>query len=521
MKTYNILKALGLAAVASLVLTSCEDFLDTTQRGVIPQEDFYQTDDEATQAVMAVYDGVQSNNLNFFQLKNILSDDAQAGGGSRSDNTYGNEINEFTFGAANTFISGEFEKYYQIIYRANLVITKVPGETTVQKYCIAEAKALRAYAYFELVTLWGTVPLVTEPLEAGNYAQPNSTVEAIWAQIETDLAEAADVLPVRSKQVSEGLDYSRVSKGYAQALLGKAYLYQEEYSAAAEMFQTVIDSGEYELYSDFSKVTMEETEFGKESLFEINYVADISYETEANYIHAYCGPRAPWFQPGTTGMSNSAWGWCAPETSINEFMEERNDPRKSSTVWDTEDLAEYGAGWGGNGDASIPYGCDGLVRVKYGTFLSEIAEQNESYHCVGGTNYRLMRYADVLLMAAEAYNRSGNDSRAQTYINEVRARVGLDGLSSTGDELFQDIKDERRAELAFEFVRWQDLVRWGEAYDVLKDSGKLTNLGSLDANGDFEYWENASAGMKSYNVLLPFPEEEMLVNEYIVQNEGY
>ena len=520
MKT-NLLKYGLMVALAWMSVTSCSDFMDTTQPGVTSQENFYQTDDEALQALYAIYDKVQYQQLCLytFEMKNLLSDDAQAGGGSRSDNSQGNELNEFTFSASNSLIEYNYEWYWQIIYRANVLLQNVDDDSDVKHICRAEAYCLRAWAYFELITLWGNVPLVTEPLEAGNYNQPNSTLTELWAQVEEDLEYAISELPVKSQHA----DAARVCKGTAQSMLGKAYLFQEKYDEAASMFDNVINSGEYSLYPDFADITKEASEFGVESVFEISYSADVSSPLEGTMITAYCGPRSGYFSAGTSGLSESGWGFVNPLPGLRElYIEEGDLVRQLATVIDEDDLETYYGGTFRSSDGSWPYGCDGLIRTKYGAYLSEIAEEEESYHCLGGTNYRIIRYADVLLMAAEAYNRksSSNDSKAQDYVNQVRARVGLDGISSTGDDLFEDIKKERRLELAFEFVRFQDLVRWGEAATVLADQGKSTSLGTF-SNGEEQFYTNSEAGFKSYNVLLPYPEAEITVNPNITQNTGY
>jgi len=156
------------------------------------------------------------------------------------------------------------------------------------------------------------------------------------------------------------------------------------------------------------------------------------------------------------------------------------------------------------------------VRIKYVLYIADGGLPDSKAN--NGTNIRLLRFADVLLMAAEAHNRKAlpDDEKALTYLNRVRERVSLDPVSLNGNELFDAIKNERRLELAFEFVRFQDLMRWGDAPDILKDQGKLIPLG----NGDFLSFPEA--GFKSgRNELLPIPEVEMNVNEYMYQNPGY
>lgn len=494
--------------------TGCSDFLDTEQRGVTTQESFYKTDKDAMEALYAIYNKLQGYDLEFFQLKNLLSDDAIAGGGGRGDNYAGEELDEFRFGPSNYILTNCFSKFYEIIYTANMLITNVKPDSDTKKRAIAEAKALRAYAYFELVTLWGPVPLVTKPLEPHEYSQPNAKIEDIWSQIESDLNDAIEVLPLKSQQSSS--QKANVSKGAAQAWLGKAYLYQKKYDEAANIFDQVIISGEYDLEPDFSQITRESTEFGIESVFEISYSKDLSIITEGNLIGAYCAPRTGFFKKGSSGISETGWGFCGPRQELYDaFVEAGDIVRRKGTVINEQELIDEFGGSFRNTEGNLPYGSYGCVRIKHGTFIDET--EGEEYHTISGMNYRIMRYADVLLMAAEAYNRKQNpdDVKALEYINKVRRRAQMNELSSSGEKLFEDIKTERRLELAFEFVRYQDLIRWGDADKFLKDQGKRI------PRGDGTFFELPDAGFKEKNWLLPFPEAEMNVNKNLKQNPGW
>lgn len=504
----------GLFFLAStLMTTGCSDFLDTEQRGVTTQDAFYQTDNDVNQALYAIYDNLQSDNIATFQFKNLLSDEAIGGGGGRGDNTWGEQLDEFTFGSSNTILRTMFTKYYRIVYKANLLLSRVPNpDTDVKKIAVAEAKALRAYAYFELTTLWGTVPLVTEPLDPSEYAQPNATLAELWNQIETDLKEAIPVLPLKSQLSSA--KKGNVSKGTAQAWLGKAYLYQKKYDEATVQLDAVINSGEYSLNPNFSTLTRESSEFGTESIFEISFSEDLSAVTECNYVVAYCGPRSPWFKAGTSGVSETAWGWCEPDKSLwDAFVAAGDEVRRKGTLMGEDELKAIGGSFRVNGN--LPYGCYGLIRLKHGAWVDETP--GEAYHTISGMNFRITRYADVLLMAAEAYNRKSapDDNKALGYINQVRQRAQLPNLTSTGNQLFADLKTERRLELAFEFVRFQDLVRWGDAVTVLANQGKSI------PKGDGTYFSFPDAGFKAKNMLLPFPDTEISVNPNITQNPGW
>lgn len=512
--SYKSIQTYFLVLLCALTGTGCSDFLDTEQRGVTTQESFYKTDKDATEALYAIYNKVQSYDLDFFQFKNLLSDDAIAGGGGRGDNSGGEELDEFRFGPSNYIITNCFSQFYEIIYTANMLIKNVAPDSEIKERAIAEAKALRAYAYFELVTLWGPAPLVTEPLEPQEYAQPNAKVENIWAQIETDLTDAIKVLPLKSQQTLA--QKGNVSKGTAQAWLGKAYLYQKKYDEAAAMLDEVINSKEYDLEPNFSQITRESTEFGIESLFEISYSKDLSTITEGNLVGAYCGPRTSFFKGGSSGITETGWGYCGPRQELYDAFVAADDVvrRKGTVINEQELMDEYGGSFR-DGEGNLPYGSYGCIRIKHGTFIDETP--GEEYHTISGMNYRITRYADVLLMAAEAYNRKGNpdDAKALGYINQVRRRAQMPELTSTGEQLFEDIKTERRLELAFEFVRYQDLIRWGDAEKVLKDQGKLI------PRGDGTYFELPDAGFKERHWLLPFPETEMNVNKNLVQNPGW
>jgi tetratricopeptide (TPR) repeat protein len=501
-------------SIILLIITGCSDFLDTEQRGVTTQDAFYKTDAEATEALFAIYNKMQSNDLNTFQFKTLLSDDAMGGGGGRGDNSQGEEVDEFRFSSSNTIIRSMFTKYYQIIYTANLLIERVEVDTEVKKVAVAEAKTFRAYAYFELVTLWGTAPLVTHTLEPNEYAQPNSTIEELWAQIEKDLTEAIPDLPLKS-QLSAAYK-GNISKGTAQSWLGKAYLYQKKYNEAAVEFDKVIASGEYTLNPDFFTLTRKSSEFGSESIFEISYADELSTITEGNVVVAYCGPRTPWFKAGSSGITETGWGYSGPRKELYDaFVAVGDDIRKKGTVMSEEDLINDFGGSFRNSEGNLPYGTEGYIRLKHGGYVDETP--GEEYHTISGMNFRITRYADVLLMAAEAYNRkpAPDDAKALSYINQVRERVQMPALFSTGEKLFEDIKLERRLELAFEFVRYQDLIRWGDAADVLADKGKRI------PRGDGTYFELPDAGFKERHWLLPFPDTEMNVNPNLTQNPGW
>src|SRR5689334_21924965 len=280
MKNYWI-KLSILCASLVLVSTGCKKFLDQEVPGAYAEEDFYKTDQDATQAVTAIYDMMQAHYNNnwgsLYMIKTLLSDESNAGGSDAGDQPGYQTIDNFNFDATNDKIREAWRMCYFTIYRANKVINRVAPENTLRKRLIAEAKFLRAYNYFELVSLWGDVPLVLNDIPPAEYTSTGRKPKAnVYAQIEKDLTEAIADLPLKNSY--SGDDRFRVSKGSAQALLGKALLYQQKYAEAAAQFELVITSGQYALAPSVGAAFSKTYEFGPESLFEISYTIARSYD---------------------------------------------------------------------------------------------------------------------------------------------------------------------------------------------------------------------------------------------------
>ena len=515
----------------ALITFGCsEDFMEYDQRGVQTVESFYQTDDQVFEALMAVFDEWQSGmGFNYLNVPNALSDEAYAGGGARGDNGGTmEEINEYRFSPTTSSIESYYSWMYNCINRSNLVIDNTEADTEKKSLYVAMAKALRGYSYFYLKNMWGEVPLVLHELNPEEYNQPRTPMAEINTQIAQDFSDAIAVLPVRSQMSSE---YAQlISKGTVQAMLGKHYLYIEQYDEAASVLQSIIDSGEYDLYPDFSKVIRKESEYGVESLLEFAFVSTLNTtaffgsETNLGGWGMMNGPR-PEYLPfpvlAALDLFPISWGFINPRKEMYDAYVDAGDVvRLSSTIIGPDELEVLGGKYQ-TPAGFVPYGSDGYLDLKYIPYQSEgNGADGFSQVLNNGTNVRMIRYADVLLMAAEAYNRknSPDDDRAQMYLNLVRDRVELDPVASTGDELFDAIKLERKLELAFESNRYFDLQRWGDAYDALKDQGKQV------PNGSGGYYEPQGAGYEQgKNELLPFPEYEMTVNTALEgqQNPGY
>jgi len=475
----NIYKNI-LALLALIVAASCNDLLDQEVAGKLPEGQFYQTDEDLMYATIAVYDGITNaystgSWSSLYLLKMMPSDESNAGGSDPNDQLAFQNVDDFTHDSENSHILGVWNRLYSAVKRANNVIHFSSGESGLQKRLIAEAKTLRAYLYMELVALWGDLPLVVEAIEDPQeyYSIERASKASVYAQIEKDLIEAIPDLP--DKSAYDAADKFRVAKGTAQGLLGKAYLRQEKWPEAAAVLETVMASGEYDLENNVSDVFLMQNEFGKESLFEVNLVSTEEYDwnnfpwgtlTESNIIVQLMGPREGSYVKAPSDSLVIGWGFNTPTQKIwDAFVAAGDVSRRRQTIMSEEELVAAG------GSITPTWKYEGFIRRKYGTFESQTAGPITALNY--GTNFMILRYADVLLMAAEANYRNDNEEKAREYLNEVRQRPGtnLPLVTASGDALFEAIVTERMLELAFEGDRFIDLVRWGRAAQELGPLG--------------------------------------------------
>ena len=478
---------------ALLMTSSCKKFLDQEVPGAFAEQDFYKTDQDAIQAVTATYDMMQahynSNWASLYMIKVLLSDESNAGGSDAGDQPGYQTLDNFNFDATNDKVRDAWRMCYFTIYRANKVINKVLPETDLRKRLIAEAKFIRAYNYVELVSLWGDVPLVLDDIPPAQYTSTGrKTTAEVYAQIERDLNEAITDLPLKSAYT--GPDVFRVSKGSAQALLGKAYLYQQKWKEAGAQFDAVISSNQYALAPSVGAAFSRNYEFGIESLFEVAYTNGRSYDwgnfpwgsaPESNIHVQLMGPRGDYYTKAPSDSLIAGWGFNLPKQKLWDAFTAAGDvDRRKQTVMSQAELVAAGGNWSN----PTAYDYEGFFQRKYGAYGSQtggpISELNY------GTNWRQIRYADVLLMAAEAFNKANNDSKARGYLNLVRKRAGLADISASGTALFDAIVKERQLELAFEGFRFTDLVRWGLADQELKALGYQQSKHNLLPIPDFD-----------------------------------
>jgi hypothetical protein len=421
---------------------------------------------------------------------NMASDDAKPGGGPGDDPELFVGFEHFAMQTDNNLIEQLWARRYEGISYCNILIdyTTAGSSDEIDQYR-AEAYFMRAFFYFDLVRLFGGVPLF---LSANDPVKPElgrSTAEEVYAQIESDLLLAIPDFPLKSAQPAD--QKYRISKGAAQSLLGKIYLYEEKWTEAVNQLEAVINSGQYNLLAKFSDLWVTANKFNAESILEFPYSStEASYNNNDYNYNAMCmGARTI---NDNVSIFKRGWGLCpVTQDLVDAYLAENDTVRLKATVIDEDTLINSGCTLDMS-DVNSDY--TGYYDFKH-TALTADFQPGSMF---SDKNEIVIRYADVLLMCAEALFQSGNESEAQDYLNMVRSRANLPNVTATGAALFEAICKERRLELALEGNRFNDLIRWGQAEEVL-----------------------SSLGYASNNNVWPIPEKEIYKNSNLTQNIGY
>mgnify|MGYP002630337072 CR=1 FL=1 len=488
----------------AMIITSCEkDFLEVQPKGTNLESNYYKNETEAFAGLVAAYDIMNKNSGGFdnmITMMNSGSDDHYAGGGGATDGDGIQGFSNYTL-SPTTIAPSFWSEHYQGVFRANYLLTKLPGipmdANLIARYT-AECKALRANYYFNLVRMFKNVPLILLPLQTSEFNTVlQATPEEVYTQMEKDLTEAIPVLPATVPAADSG----RFTQGAAKALLGKIYLFDpagKKAQAATELAAVNGTPGGtseygYKLLTKYSDLWIVDNKFNTESILEVAHTnASSAYwgnwgggAAEGNITNIMCGPRTYTKIAADAPDIPSGWSFNVFTQAFYDVI--KTDPRFAATVLDMKAMsaasqASYIGGYQDTGyflNKFIPRKAD----VTTGTGEPVLNYRQNSY---------VIRLADTYLMEAEALGGAG--ARAQALLDAVRARVGL---ASTPVSLTA-IKAEKRLELAGEGHRFFDLVRWGDATTVL-----------------------ASRGFKAgKNEVFPIPYKE-LQNTLIVQNPGY
>ncbi len=436
-----------------LWITSCsDDFVDVDSEDE-NSEDFFNTEAEYQDALIGAYDLLQSTYINVM-LGEIASDNTLAGGESATDVPGFQEIDDMTHTPVNQQLRDLWSWMFAGVNRANYIMEfqdkiDFPGKEEV----IGQTRFLRAYYYFELVKFFGDVPLAIDKriLFGEETSIDRAPKEDIYALIEEDLSFAAGNLPTTQAQTG------RVTQGAAQALLGKVYLYQDKFAEAANVLDLVI-AGPYDLVTDYESIFEQEGENNIESVFEVQY----SDEEGAGFVCLQCSEGN--VAVGFNGIRNYSGPLFDSGFSFNVPTQEAFDAFEAGDIRRDVAVLDIDA-WAAAQGATFSTGFEhtGYYNRKY------IARQGDlntgDANLTNPNNYRAIRFADVLLMAAEAHNRKSpsDDTQAQVYLNRVRTRAELPDVTATGTVLTDAILQERRVELIGEGHRFFDLVRTGRA----------------------------------------------------------
>lgn len=517
MKNKIAILGVGAALIAG-ILAACSDQLEQDVNGVSSIDTFYATDDDAQLAIVATYDMLTADNLFDWAsptfIKTLPSDEGTAGGGGSTDQPRYQQLDNYTWDSANPAVQATWQVNYYGVFRANMIIENLEPENALRERIIGEAKALRAYYYLELVTQFGDIPLVLKGLEPSEFNQARVPKADIYAQIETDLNDAVAVLPHKSDY--SDADKFRMSKGTANALLGKVLLYQGRYAEAATAFDNVTG---YSLVANYADVFTEAQEFGEESILEASFSSQVPYDWNypwgtrfENNLHVQLmGARA-----GSTPELGliAGWGFNYPSEKLWDAFNDMGDTeRRDATMFSEQQYLSYKS-TDPNFDGSTWWDYNRYFRLKYGSFEAETTDNPDAPKELNyGTNWRLIRYADVLLLSAEAKLQSGDNAGALADINAVRARAGLAGLGSV---TLQDIIAERFVELAFEGHRYFDLIRWGEA--IANAELGVQVPATFEGGDPAHYGDNFDYAKHQ---LFPIPNSDIAAATNMTQNPGY
>ena len=468
---------LSLLVLAGMLLpTACQDFLDKPLQGELTQESFPKTASDALLATNAVYNILRNSNFHFglFPIMDIMSDDGYKGSNPTDAAADVGPYDKFKHIPTEGNIKRWWNTLYEGVKRANVVIEQVPliaMDATLSKRYIAEASYLRALFYFDLVRAWGGVPKVTSTITQPGLERASS--DEIYQLIEQDLLLAIDGLSEQSEMPAT--DLGRATRGAAKALLAKVYLFKKDFTNAEKYALEVINSGQYGLEPVFNNANSESGEHGIESIYEIGAMR---FENIENGGNGYGNVQ------GVRGTPNRGWGFNRPSLDLMAAFE-TNDPRKEATILFLGEVIDDVTIAGDGQTPDETKDANGNV-IEIECYNQKVWTPGTTVPTQFGHNRRILRYADVLLIVAEAMNENGKSAQALTYLNMVRARARggntaiLPDISDTNKDSLRDkILQERRVELALEGHRFWDLVRTGKAQQVLGPLGFISGKHEL------------------------------------------
>jgi hypothetical protein len=505
-----------------LATGGCDKRLELSNPNLLTTADYWKTKEQAYGGCTAIYNALTVDGSYMRSFPGLTD--------SRGDDFTGDSpwldlvlTGQFIIPSTSAPVFWIWREFYLVINRANQVIANVGGYSesvlpaTEKNRILGQAYFLRGLAYYNLATSFKIVPVITAPFTSSNeYSTATATEDVLWNQIYSDLAAAESSLPVSYDNVT-GLDKGqkgRATKGAAAGLLGKAYLFRKDYAKAALQFEKFFGggplAGAYALVADYRDNFKDINENNSESLFEVQFTEGTG--TDINWC---CDPTASWKQVQaisvTYGMEGAGFSdylptrWLYNEYKLEKTTANKTDPRLLVTIAsyepaDNSTLA-YGRPWFNPQTSIYPrkYTNDGVGNGKAFEGAAE-----------SGINYRVLRYADILLMYGEVLNELNRTAEAYPFIQQVRTRAGLPNLATvkpgmTQAQMRDQIAHERALEFGIEGQRINDIIRWGWLYNTTK----LAELKAHDV--DFNTWTPG-------NEYLPIPQQELDVNKNLLPN---
>lgn len=539
------IQIMTLVLACGALLTGCKDYLTAPEPGVTRLEDFYISGTAAVQNVTGCYVPLmwEFNETYFSEwyIGDIVSDDALKGGQNVNDGADAYDMENWKTTASNVILKDFYRAQYQGIGRCNLALKYIPNMATdsvltdrMRARLLGEAHFLRAYYYFRLLRVFGGVPLtLTELDNSAEWQMPRASVEGVFDQVLADLTEAQKGLWEVSELPSS--EIGRATKGAAEAMLMKTHLYmaspywsryitksqpEDNYKAAKQWGDSVILGNQYALHADYAGMFSEEGENGEESVFEIQYKAvpwgDFGSGngfTAGSFTQRLVRSRST---KQNLTLGDAGWGFNHPTQNLYNEFEEGDVRREAAILIPTDDQMDDASD-----NSEEVYLGNRNLNNKYGWYGHEL-----DHHARGPLNNKQIRYADVLLMHAEACAALGLDGEATTDLNQVRTARNMPTYpgytySTTtpdaGSELLNAIRHERRVELAMEAHRWFDLVRWygGEGNGL--DTYMNVTYPATETEAACGHMAKFIAGK---NEIFPIPAEEIELN-HMEQNPKY
>ncbi len=478
-------KLIFIISLTSMIVSSCtKDFIEILPVSTVTIDVLYNTDKDYADALVGcytLYDGIYDGNYEY--ISELCGDDMEHQWATESIAV---RLDYFTFSNDEALIRDYWRNHYKVIFRCNLILSKIENAdvsiVTKKERIIGEAKFLRALAYFNLVRVFGEIPIILSPITfEESYKAPRESVAKVYSEvIYKDLLDAETKLALKYT----GVDVGRATQGAAKSLLGRAYLAQKDFAKAEAKLMEVTTLG-YTLLPNFNDLwDYSKNEHHSEYIFDIEYEAGGGNGSNLTNTHV---PQEAALQAFYGIMGGGGSDLC-PSDSLLLNLYVSGDKRKARTVAN---------GYTNSSGVFVPLPVTGLRRSFTMKYTTPVSAGGDS-----PANFKVIRYADVLLMLAEALNENNKTTEALTYLNIVRLRAGVPLYTGLAQSTAREkIILERRLELAFEGHRWFDLIRLGRAYQVMQ-----------------------KFGMQPYMTLFPIPLSEIQVvnnKKVLWQNPGW